>query len=119
MGSPKGTPLDSKTYMCKIIKMFEKVRSRIDWGIGLYHDVRESIHARQAIIFLRIQIYDHREPYQLSLSLFQPDRRHDAGEKIPAFCRIVRHAHRPARSKQHVADNTRGQHTRGPSGTKC
>jgi mannonate dehydratase len=53
MGSPKGTPLDSKTYMCKIIKMFEKVRSRIDWGIGLYHDVRESIRPTDAITFVQ------------------------------------------------------------------
>ncbi|MFA6366172.1 MAG: enolase C-terminal domain-like protein [Candidatus Hydrogenedentales bacterium] len=59
-GSPKGVYLDSKTYMRDTIKMFDKVRSKIGWDIGLCHDVHERIHPTDAVIFAK-----ELEPFKL------------------------------------------------------
>ncbi len=60
IGSPKGVYLDSKTYMRDTITMFDKVRSKIGWDIGLCHDVHERIHPTDAVIFAQ-----ELEPFKL------------------------------------------------------
>lgn len=53
MGSPKGIYLDTKKYMRDTIKLFEDIRSRIGYDIGLCHDVHERIRPIDAIHFAK------------------------------------------------------------------
>ncbi|PKM66848.1 MAG: starvation-sensing protein RspA [Firmicutes bacterium HGW-Firmicutes-2] len=52
-GSPKGVYLDSKTYMRDTIKLFEDIRSKVGYDIGLCHDVHERIRPIEAIKFAK------------------------------------------------------------------
>jgi mannonate dehydratase len=52
-GSPKGVYLDSKTYMRDTIKLFEDIRNKVGYDIGLCHDVHERIRPIEAIKFAK------------------------------------------------------------------
>lgn len=59
-GSPVGVYLDSKQYIRDTVKLFEDIRAKVGYGIGLCHDVHERIHPRDAIKFAQML-----EPYDL------------------------------------------------------
>jgi len=59
VGAPKGVYLDNAKYMRDTIKLFEDIRSKIGYDIGLCHDVHERIRPIDAIRFAKeLEKYD-------------------------------------------------------------
>ncbi|SKC65906.1 enolase C-terminal domain-like protein [Maledivibacter halophilus] len=60
IGSPKGVYLDSNKYMRDTVELFEEIRNRVGYDIGLCHDVHERIQPVEAIQFAQ-----ELEPFKL------------------------------------------------------
>lgn len=59
VGAPDGVYFDSKQYMRDTVKLFEEIRSRVGYNIGLCHDVHERLSPIEAISFAqKMQQFD-------------------------------------------------------------
>lgn len=53
LNSPDGVYLEPKAYMKATIELFEKIRDRFGWEVGLVHDVHERLTPVDAISFAK------------------------------------------------------------------